>query len=257
MPFATVGDYRIRYRLTGEPSALPPLVLIHGAGGGQYVWTEQRRLDVGRQLLTLDLPGHGQSTPEPAAVTIEEYAEVVTQLAEMLAVDRFVPVGHSMGGAVAQILALDHADRVDALVLAATGARLPTADFVFEAIRSSFGSFATLLAATAYAPGTPAELVRRLTSGPLQASQRIVLGDFTACNRFDVRARLSEIAVPTLILAAAEDRLMGAGRARQLETGIADSRLIVVEGAGHMLMQEQPEAFGNAVKAFCEELRER
>jgi len=221
MPFTTVGEYRIRYRMLGDASDRPPLVLIHGAGGGQYIWLEQSRLAVGRQLITLDLPGHGQSTPEPESVTIEEYAEVVTRLADALAVDRFVPVGHSMGGAVALTLALEHAARVDRLVLVATGAKLPTADFVFEAIRSSFDTLA-------------------------------VLGDFTACSGFDVRDRLSEIGVPTLILAAAEDQLVGAGRALQLEASISDARLIVVERAGHMLMQEQPEAFNDALTEFCE-----
>ena len=251
MPFASVGDYRIRYRTHGDATDRPPLVLIHGAGGGQYVWLEQSRLAVGRQLITLDLPGHGQSTPEPESVTIEEYAEVVTQLADALSVDRFIPVGHSMGGAVALTLALDHGPRVDRLALVATGAKLPTADFVFETIRSSFDTLATLIATVAYSSSTPAEVVERFTEGSLQASQRIVLGDFTACSSFDVRDRLAEIQVPTLILAAAEDQLIGAGRARQLEASIPDSRLIVLEQAGHMLMQEQPEAFNDALTAFC------
>ena len=80
MPKTTIDDLEIQYRIYGEPADTPPLVLIHGAAGGQYVWLEQRHLP-GRQVLTLDLPGHGGSHPAPATVEIAHYAQVVADFA--------------------------------------------------------------------------------------------------------------------------------------------------------------------------------
>lgn len=249
MPTTTIEDHEIRYRVHGELSDAPPLVMIHGAAGGQYVWLEQRRL-AAAQVITLDLPGHGGSHPALATVEIGRYADVVAAFATALGHQRFVPVGHSMGGAVALTLALEHPARIPALVLLATGARLPVSDFVYATIDTSFEQLGELLAQTTYAPQTDRALVARFTGGPLQVTREQARADFEACARFDVRQRLGDIAVPTLILAGAEDQLVGAGRMAQLASGIADSQLHTIPDAGHMLMQEQPVKVNGAMQAF-------
>jgi len=253
MPFVNLDDCRIQYHVHGEPSPAPPLVLIHGAAGGQYVWLEQRHL-AGRQVLTLDLPGHGGSSPQAAVAEIHHYAEVVAAFAAALGHERFVPVGHSMGGAIALTLALQHSARIPALVLLATGARLPVSEFVFAAIDTSFDQLGELLAQTVYAPQTDPALVARFTNGPLQVTRDQARADFEACARFDVRQRLGEITAPTLILAGAQDQLMGAGRIQQLASGIVGSQHRTLEDAGHMLMQERPAAVNEALHAFLDEL---
>jgi 3-oxoadipate enol-lactonase/3-oxoadipate enol-lactonase/4-carboxymuconolactone decarboxylase len=249
MPTITVHGHALRYRVHGAPTPRPPVVLIHGAAGGQYVWLEQRHLP-GCQVITLDLPGHGRSAPPLPAVTIDAYADLVAAFAQTLGHERFVAVGHSMGGAVALTLALDRPDRVAALGLLATGARLPVSDLVFAAMDTSFDQLGELFAQTAYAPGTDRALVARFTAGPLQVTPEIARADFEACAAFDVRARLQEVTAPTLILAGAEDQLMSAGRARQLAAGIAGSRLELVADAGHMVMQEQPARVNAALTEF-------
>ena len=260
MPTITFEDTTLRYRVTGQgpekDTGAPPLVLIHGAAGGLYVWLDQLNHDFGRRVIALDLPGHGQSKPEPKQVDLADYARHVVGLADALGVDRFIPVGHSMGGTVALTLALDHAPRVAALVLMATGAKLPTSDFIFAAIRSDLGEFGTLLAGAAYSPHTPRAVIERYTTGPIQASVFTALGDFQACNHFDVRARLPEITAPTLILAGEDDQLVGAGRTKQLEASIPNSRLVTVAQAGHMLMHERPDETNAALASFLTELTE-
>lgn len=251
MPTTTLQDGEIRYRVHGEPSNAPPLVLIHGAAGGQYVWLEQRRL-AGAQVITLDLPGHGGSHPAPAQVEIGWYAELVAAFVTAVGYARFVPVGHSMGGAVALTLALEHPTRIPALVLLATGARLPVSDFVYAAIDADFDQLGELLAQTAYAPQTDRALVARFTRGPLQVSRAQARADFEACARFDVRQRLGDICAPALVLAGAQDQLVSAGRIGQLASGIADCQLRTIPDAGHMLMQEQPSEVNGTIEAFVD-----
>jgi len=253
MPTATIDSYQIRYRVYGEPTDAPPLIMIHGAAGGQYVWLQQRQMATA-QVITLDLPGHGGSQPAPATVDIGRYAELVAAFATALGHERFIPVGHSMGGAVALTLALEHATRIEALVLISTGARLAVSDFVFAAIDTSFEQLGDLMAQTAYAPQTDRALVARFTTGPLQVSRDLARADFEACTRFDVRQRLGEIAAPTLLIAGAQDQLVGAGRTAQLAAGIVDCQLHTIEDAGHMVMQEQPTAVNEAIGAFVERL---
>jgi 3-oxoadipate enol-lactonase len=251
MPTTTIENHELRYRVYGDATNAPPLVLLHGAAGGQYVWLEQRRLATA-QVITLDLPGHGGSQPALASVEICRYAELVAAFTSALGHERFIPVGHSMGGAVALTLALDFPARIPALVLIATGARLPVSEFVFAAIDTSFDQFGELLAQTAYAPQTDRALVKRFTTGPLQTSRDQARADFETCVLFDVRGRLEEIAVPTLLIAGAQDQLVSTGRMMQLASGLADCQLRTIPDAGHMVMQEQPDAVNQAIQAFVE-----
>lgn len=249
MPTVTIARQEIRYRLHGEPTDRPPLLLVHGAAGGQYVWLEQRRL-AGGQVLSLDLPGHGRSHPDSEPVEIERYAALVANFAASLGHEQFIPVGHSMGGAVALTLALEHPTRIPALALLATGARLRVSNFVFAAIATSFDQLGDLLAQTAYAPQTDRALVTRFADAPLQVTREQAQADFEACARFDVRHRLGEISAPVLVLAGAQDLLVGAGRIQQLAAGLPACELHTIEDAGHMLMQEQPAVVNRTLEQF-------
>jgi 3-oxoadipate enol-lactonase / 4-carboxymuconolactone decarboxylase len=240
-----------RYRVVGPGDAGPPLLLVHGAAGGLYVWQEQiTGLGHSRRLIVPDLPGHGGSETLDPPFTLARVADRLVALADVLGVARLVPVGHSMGGAIALELALRHPDRVAALVLMSTGARLPVSEAVFRAIREHWDGFGGFLAAVAYASTTPPEIVARYTGGPLQATPEAVLADFEACHAFDARDRLAGVSVPTLVLWGEADALVGGGRVKQLAGGIPGSRLVSIPGAGHMAMQEQPARVNEALQQF-------
>ncbi|MEV8544863.1 alpha/beta fold hydrolase [Streptomyces sp. NPDC051572] len=94
-----------------------PLVFIHGWTANRHRWDDQfAHFAVGRRVIRLDLRGHGESTGAGAR-TVGELAADVVALLDHLEVDRFVPVGHSMGGMIAQTLVLDHPERVERMVL--------------------------------------------------------------------------------------------------------------------------------------------
>ncbi|HEX7562659.1 MAG TPA: alpha/beta fold hydrolase, partial [Bradyrhizobium sp.] len=127
MPFAEIGNDRIYYAEHGRAAdALrdQPLVFVHGAAGSHLVWGRQVRvLGEITHAVAIDLPGHGRSTL-PGRNSIEDYGQVVLGLLDALGFERAVIVGHSMGGAIAQTLALSRPDRVAGLGLVGTGARL-------------------------------------------------------------------------------------------------------------------------------------
>lgn len=101
-----------------------PLVFIHGWTANRHRWDHQMAHFAGhRRVIRLDLRGHGESTGAGVR-TVAELAQDVIALLDHLKVDRFVPVGHSMGGMISQTIALAHPDRVERMVLVGSIGRM-------------------------------------------------------------------------------------------------------------------------------------
>jgi len=149
-------------------------------------------------------------------------------------------------------LALDFADLAGGLVLVATGARLRVAPAILEGIRSNFEQSVELITGYAWSERAPARMVARGREGLLDTGPEVLAGDFTACDRFDVMGRLGEIRVPTLVVAGSDDRLTPPRYALFLAGHIPDASLVVIEGAGHMVMLERSDEVTKAVREFLE-----
>ena len=114
----------------------PTLVFIHGAGNSNVLWNSLLRgLDDRRNLLALDLPGHGRS-PGTGYAALPDYARVVMDFLIRVEVPGPIPVGLSMGGAITQQLLLDYPDNFLAGVLIGTGARMKVMPVIFETIET-------------------------------------------------------------------------------------------------------------------------
>jgi pimeloyl-ACP methyl ester carboxylesterase len=231
-----------------------PVVLLHGAGGSSELWGPQlASLADAARLLAVDLPGHGGSAG-PGLLGIPAYADWVVAFLDVAGVDRAVVVGHSMGGAIAQTLALERPERVEAMVLVATGARLRVAHRLLDAFRETPPEGRSLLQGLSYGSGTPAARVAVAERVLAETPPLVTVGDFLACDRFDLVDRLPRIAVPTLILAGAEDHLTPPRLARTLADGIPGARLVEIPGAGHFPQLETPEAVSGAIRTFLSSL---
>lgn len=245
-------DRELFYTLSRGPADGPTLVLVHGAGGSRLHWPAELRRLPGATVYTLDLPGHGRSEGDGHDV-INDYANVVATFLQTAGIERAIFVGHSMGGAIAQTLALDLADRVAGLVLVATGARLRVASAILEGIHSDFERSVELITRFAWSPDAPPTLTQLGRQSLLETNPDVLLGDFMACNRFDVMERLGEIEVPTLIIVGSADQLTPVKYARFLVEHIPDARLVVIEDAGHMVMLELPTEVEKAVQEFLKD----
>ncbi len=249
MPHVRTPAGELYYTLKRGPDHGPKLVLVHGAGGSRLHWPAELRRMPEVTVYTLDLPGHGRSEGD-GCKTVAGYATAVVSFLDAVQIHEAVVAGHSMGGAIAQTLALEHRHRISMLVLIGTGARLRVSPAILQGIASDFEGAVDLITEYAWSSETDAA-VKELGRGALRnAGAHVVLGCFLACDRFDVMDRLAGIEVPTLVVNGTADELTPIKYARFLADHIPRARLVTVEGAGHMVMLERPEEVAQAIRGF-------
>lgn len=248
MPVAASLYY---YAYLQEGQMQTPVVLIHGAGGTHLQWSPQLRRLPGYRVFALDLPGHGKSGGR-GLQSIQGYADAVVEWLQALGLWRAVFVGHSMGGAIALTLALDHPQHVSRLALVSTGARLR----VHAAILDNAASESTYLNAVqtiiewAFSSQAPPRMVELAAKRMAETRASVLYGDFLACNDFDVSERLAEIHHSTLVVCGVEDRMAPLRYSQFLAEHIPNAHLEIIPNAGHMVILEQPQAVANALLTF-------
>jgi pimeloyl-ACP methyl ester carboxylesterase len=252
MPFAPLGGHSVYYtEHVRGPAERPPLMLVHGSGGTLLHWPpELRRLD-NAAVYALDLPGHGQSGGA-ANISVIEKAEAVLAVLADARRERAVIGGHSLGSAIALTLALMRPDRVAGLVLVGAGAKLRVTPEILDHALTDFPQAVNSVIEYAFGSAAPGRLVKLARERMLETAPQVLLGDLAACDAFDVRERLGEIHVPTLILCGDEDRLTPPKYAQFLAERIPGAELKLFPRAGHMVMLEQPEAVTAAVAEFMQ-----
>lgn len=244
----TLSDGQLYYAARGESGA--PLLFLHGAGDTHLLWNGQLAAFAHTaRAIALDLPGHGRSTA-PARDSITAYAGSTNEFLSALSLAQVIVVGSSMGGAIALTLALDFPAHIRGLVLVGTGARLRVAPQFLDGIQTDFESTARALVENYYAPGAPELLLQKSFTQLINTGPTILAQDFAACNTFDVRDRLAEIHVPTLILCGTDDKMTPPKYSEFLHAHITDSHLVLIPNAGHMPMLEQPQSFNSHLSAW-------
>lgn len=203
-----------------------------------------------RDVYALDLPGHGRSAPLDGEITLARYADAVAGFLDATRIDRAVVVGHSMGGGVALLLALEAPHRLAGLVLVGAGAKLGVAPETMDLLDRDADAASERICRLAYGPGTPEAVLVRAIAEMRGTAPEVLQGDFRACQTFDVRARLGEVRAPTLVLVGEADLLTPPRFATYLADRIPGAHLVVVPGVGHMLPVEAGGAFASAVRPF-------
>lgn len=253
MPAIDLAEGTLYYAATGRATSdHPPLVLVHGAAGSRLDWAPEMRRLPGERVLALDLPGHGKSTA-PGRDTIDAYAQDVVKLLDALAIDRAIIVGHSMGGAVAQQIALDWPERAAGLVLLGTGSKLPVDPTLPERVVAEPDAALDWLVEWAWHPSAAPEMKTQGRQMFAAAPRAVVRDDYRACQAFDARDRLAEIAAPTLVIGAEDDCMVPLKFSRTLAERIPGARLVTIAGAGHMFPLEQPKQVAAAITSWLAE----
>lgn len=246
MPFAANLHY-LQYRAAADA---PAVVLLHGAGGNALSWAPNQRRLTNARVFAVDLAGHGKS---PGMFhTIQDAAAAVLDFLTALDLPPAVLVGHSMGGAIALMAALLAPQRVAALGLVATSARLKVSPQILEQTANPL-TFADAIRTVIQASFSPQvdSTVRTLAAQRMAETPPPVLhADFVACNAFDVRSRLSEITCPTLILCGTADVMTPPRFSEAMAQAIPNARLHLIPDAGHMLMLEEPQVVAQHLQTF-------
>jgi pimeloyl-ACP methyl ester carboxylesterase len=254
MPFVTVSGARIHYVYRRPvPTAGPPVVFVHGAGGTHQHWLYQVRDLPHSPTYAVDLPGHGRSEGE-GRDSIAAYGDWLAAFLDAVGEDQAVLVGHSMGGAIVLDLSLRRAARVAGLGLVATGARLRVAPAILDGIHQDYEAAVRLICDFAFGPEAPPEMVHlgRRQMGAIPPG--VMHGDFTACDAFNVMDRLGEIVAPAFAICGTQDHLTPSKYSVYLRDHLSRAELHLVEGAGHMVMVERPGAVVEALSAFLQGL---
>lgn len=249
MSKVTIGGHALFYVHRPAKGSEHSLLFIHGAGGTHKHWGYQVQALEQVNRYALDLPGHGRSEGSGKA-SIEEYAAVVLQLVDALGLGQVTLVGHSMGGAISQHLALHFPSRVDRLVLVGSGARLRVLPSLLEGLLQDFPATVESMLGWAYSSQTPPRLVRLGQEEWLDNDPRVVHDDFAACDVFDAMDTVGGIACATLVLCGEDDRLTPPKYAQYLADKIPDATLRIIPDAGHMVMLEQAGLVNQAIEEF-------
>jgi len=188
-----IESAQLNLEITGEQSAGPTVLMVHGAGGEADLWRSlAAHLAPDTRTAALDLSGHGKSPRRDTAHTLETYVENILAAVDALGGEPVVIAGHSMGGALAQHLAVEHPQAVRGIILAATGARLRVLPALIQSFESPDpGQAISMMAGAAFAPGADAALVDFYSQSLKRALPPVVVQDFRICDAFDIMARRS------------------------------------------------------------------
>ena len=242
------------------PDGAPVVVLAPSLGTTLAMWDGLAEVLSPRyRVIRFDTRGHGASPVPPGPYTVSELAGDVVALADALGMDRFAFVGLSLGGAIGQALAVEHPDRLTALVLCCTGPRHGDPQTWHDrAARVRSEGMAWLVEPTRdrwFTPGF-SEAHPEVSSELLDMLASTSPVGYAACcdalAAYDLSARLGEITAPTRVVAGGEDPVSPPSVGQLLVDGIPDADLVVLERASHIANVAQPKLFNAAVLEHLE-----
>jgi pimeloyl-ACP methyl ester carboxylesterase len=273
--FVGVDGQRVNVVEIGEGE--PAVVFVHGLAGSWQNWLENMPhfAAAGHRVIAFDLPGFGVSEEPGEKISIPGYGRLVDTLLDRLGVGPAVLVGNSMGGFIAAEVAIQYPARVQRLVLVSAAGltvEYQRNERALGALRYArrlllaWGGFVGARSdAIASRPRARRMLMRLVVHdadrlpAPLIAEQFRGAGSpgfvdaLDALTDYPIRARLGEIACPTLIVWGTEDKLVPVRDAAEFERLIPNARKVVWAQTGHAPMLERPAAFNALVEEFARE----
>jgi 3-oxoadipate enol-lactonase len=257
VPTARLADIELHYEERGSGRAL---LLVPGIPAIASDWAPfAERLDGSRRVIAYDNRGSGQSAVTPAPYTCAQLAADAVGLLDLLEIERADVFGMSLGGMIAQELALGWPERVDRLVLGCTHCGLEhaarpdrEAGRAFAMQTDDWAERMRALAPFAFAAGAGPDLLEPFVDKKASDVQdpEGYRGQIEAVLSHDTFDRLPRIDRPTLIITGDGDRVIPAASSEVLHARIPGSRLEVVAGAGHLFFLERPEESVRLLEEF-------
>lgn len=254
MPLLYLPDLRLNASLEG-PANAPPLVLIHALGTSLHLWDAIAAALPQYRILRLDLRGHGQSDVPAAPYAMGALIRDVERVIDHFALKDCVVAGVSLGGMIAQGLAVKRLDLVRALVLSNTAARIGLAAQWQDRIKAAReGGIAAL-----HDPTMERWLGRNWRSNSalpglsetfLKTSPEGWMGCAAAISGTDFYEQTATLRLPTLAIAGANDGSTPPDLVRETADLIPGRDFRLMQGAGHLPMAEKPAEFATLLRNF-------
>ncbi|MGI9433299.1 MAG: alpha/beta fold hydrolase [Geminicoccaceae bacterium] len=229
----------------------PTIIFVHGAGMNHSVWTLQARYFAhhGANAVAIDLPGHGRSDGPPKP-SIEAMGDWVGALIDALGVKQATLVGHSMGALICLQAAAAHPTNVEHLALLGISPEMPVHPALLEAAAAGQPLASELVSSWGHGPaghvggnrapggwlmGSAIKLLSKAPKGVLH-------NDLAACDAYrNGMAAAQAIRCPTLILCGTQDRMTPARQGAKLAQAMANTKLVEIDGSGHLMLVEKPD----------------
>jgi 3-oxoadipate enol-lactonase len=267
MPSVDAGGTELHYLRAGSGE---PMLLIQGMSATHMAWGRPflAPLEESFECIVFDNRGMGLSGRAEMPFAIADLAGDTIGLLDALELESVHIVGISMGGMIAQELALAHPERIRTLTLGATycggpeGMLMDPEDLQMLGTAMASGDRERVLRAMWEINLSPsfreddthyAEF--REMAEALPARKEVIIEQMRACGAHDTSTRLGAIDLPTLVVHGDADRLLGPGNGRQIAS-LIPARLELLEGVGHMFWWEQPQRSAQAIRALVERSRE-
>ncbi|HVY77059.1 MAG TPA: alpha/beta fold hydrolase [Solirubrobacterales bacterium] len=260
MPSVDAAASELYYERTGEGE---PLLLVQGMSATHLAWGRPFLDELERSFETIvfDNRGMGRSGPAALPFAIADLAADAVGLLDALGLETVHLAGISMGGMIAQELALAHPERIRTLTIGASYCGGPDSSLMAPEDLQMLGE--------AYASGERERVFRAMweinlspgfraedsrfaafaeMGSALPAPQPVVLQQMRACAEHDTHERLGRIELPTLVIHGDADRLLRYPNGESIARLIPGSRLATLEGVGHMFWWEQPERSAELIR---------
>ena len=243
----------------------PAVVFIHGLGAWMYAWRAALEpvLAAGYRVTAFDNRGFGFSERPDSGYGNADYARLLVAMLDSLGITDAVLVGHSMGGAIAAQVAIEHPERVRGLVLIAPAgygvsepwtlrvARVPLVGRALSGLRGRW-TVSQLLRSTYADPSrvTAHDIDQYYAAAAVPRSTVSLRGVFREFRFDDLRGRLGRIQAPTLLIWGARDRWIPLSLGRAMSLDLANGALVAVPEAGHDVHEERPDEVVPTLLAF-------
>jgi 3-oxoadipate enol-lactonase len=245
-----------------------PLLFLHGIGGSAESYRGQLdHFGASRHTLAWIMPGYS-GTPSPAEPTFPAFADAVLRLLDAADLHRVHLVGHSLGGFIALELAARGTGRLASLTLYSTTAAFgrPDGEWQRQFIAERLAPLAAGRSMREIATGLVDGLISPRASASARAAAIAAMAAVPAAAyraalhllvTFDRRDTLPHLAVPTLLIAGAEDRTAPAPVMQRMAEKIPGAEIVVLDGVGHLAHVEAPQSFDRALGAFLDRVEKR
>ncbi len=226
------------------------LLFIPGSGSGKEAWVYQTKYFTDSEAIAL--PGHPEGEP---CSSVDEYVEWLQAYIRQQGYQDVVLIGHSLGGAIAQLYGLKYGDGVKALVLSGTGARLRVHPDTLALVRQMIGDEDAWRKYVEDAVSSAEPKVRRVVvDARMRIGPAVLLNDFLCCDKFDVMNSVHKVKLPTLVICGSEDEMTSVKYAKYLADRIEGAIEVIIDGATHIVFMEKPGEVNQAIERFLASL---